>query len=586
MSNFWKTFLAALLGCLVALGLIFFFFMSSIGAAIAGGAAKTAVVPPQSILKIDFSTPISERGQSSFSVQNLTSMNLSMDEGMPLLTAIRAIDAAAADPGVKFIYLNTDKMGMSMSCTEELRQALARFRQSGKPVIAYANGYDNLSYYLASVADKVIINTYGEAMITGVGTNLTFFKDLLDNLGVDIQLIRHGKYKSAGEQFTQNHLTDANREQNQVLVNSLWASICEEIAASRDFSAEDLNGWIENLELLDAESLLERGIVDQYMYKDELEDYLCTLFDVKEAKDLKFADLGAYATAKVKDDSKVKDKIAVIYADGEIEMSGNADNAIVGEVLARRLKKVEQDSSVKAVVFRINSPGGSVQASEIINRAMLNLKAVKPVIASYGDYAASGGYWISSNTDYIFTDKTTLTGSIGVFSLIPNIGGGLSKTLHVNTASVGSHKHSDMMGGMRKLDDDEVEYMQKMIEKIYTEFTGLVSRGRNMTPDQVDEIGQGRVWSGRDALNIGLADAKGGLTDAIAYAAAAAGLDSYKLVVMPEKKSMFEQMMSQFSGDNSEDISIKTGIKEIDQLLNVLDDPQMLYARMPYNYEF
>ncbi|MBP5302783.1 MAG: S49 family peptidase, partial [Bacteroidales bacterium] len=314
MNNFWKIFLAALLGCLVALGLIFFLFMGSIGAALAGGAAKTAVVPPQSILKIDFSTPISERGQSSFSVQNIASMNLSMDEGMPLLTAIRAIDAAAADPGVKFIYLNTDKMGMSMSCTEELRQALARFRESGKPVIAYANGYDNMSYYLASVADKVIINTYGEAMITGVGTNLTFFKDLLDNLGVDIQLIRHGKYKSAGEQFTQNHLTDANREQNQVLVNSLWASICEEIAASRDFSAEDLNGWIENLELLDAESLLERGIVDQYMYKDELEDYLCTLFDVKEAKDLKFADLSTYATAKVKDDSKVKDKIAIIYA--------------------------------------------------------------------------------------------------------------------------------------------------------------------------------------------------------------------------------------------------------------------------------
>ena len=199
MNNFWKIFLAALLGCLVALGLIFFIFMGSLGAALAGGAAKTAVVPPQSILKIDFSTPISERGQSSFSVQNIASMNLSMDEGMPLLTAIRAIDAAAADPGVKFIYLNTDKMGMSMSCTEELRQALARFRESGKPVIAYANGYDNLSYYLASVADKVIINTYGEAMITGVGTSLTFFKDLLDNLGVDIQLIRHGKYKSAGE---------------------------------------------------------------------------------------------------------------------------------------------------------------------------------------------------------------------------------------------------------------------------------------------------------------------------------------------------------------------------------------------------
>ena len=584
MNNFWKIFLAALLGCLVALGLIFFMFMGSVTAAIAGGSGKATVVPPQSILKIDFSTPISERGQNSFSVRNISSF--SMEEGMPLLTAIKAVDKAAADPGVKFIYLNTDKMGMNITCAEEFRQALSRFRESGKPIIAYANSYDNMSYYLASVADKVIINPYGEAMLTGVSSSLTFYKDLLDKLGVDIQLIRHGKYKAAGETYTQNHLTDENREQNQVLVNSTWATVTEEIAASRDFSAEDLNGWIDNLELLDAESLLEKGIVDQAMYKDELEDYLCTLFDVEEAKDLKFAGLDAYAAAKLKDEGKkVKDKIAVIYADGEIEMSGNADNAIVGEVLARRLKELEQDSTVKAVVFRVNSPGGSVQASEIINRAMLNLKAVKPVIASYGRYAASGGYWISSNTDYIFTDNTTVTGSIGVFSMVPNIGGGLEKTLHINSASVGSNKHSDMMGGMRKLDDAEVEYMQKMIEKIYNEFTGLVSRGRNMTQEQVDEIGQGRVWTGRDALTIGLADAKGGLVDAIAYAAAAAGLEKYKVIEVPRQKSMIAQMLSQMTGDG-EGVSIKTGVKEVDMLLDVLDDPRMLYARIPYDYSF
>ena len=586
MNNFWKIFLAALLGCLVALGLIFFLMMGSLGAAIAGGSAKTAVVPPQSILKIDFSTPISERGQSTFSLQTMS--NFSMGEGMSLLTAVRAIDQAAADPGVKFIYLNTDNMTLSMSCAEELRQALARFRESGKPVVAYANSYDNLSYYLASVADKVIINSYGEAMLTGISTNLTFFKDLLDKLGVDIQLIRHGKYKSAGEQFTQNHLTDANREQNQVLVSSIWATLAEEIAASRDFSAEDLNGWIDNLALLDARTLLDRGIVDQAWYKDELENYLCTLFDVKEAKDLKFASLDSYAIAKVKDDVKTKDKIAVLYADGEIVMDGNADQNIVGDDLARQFKKLQEDSTVKAVVFRVNSPGGSAQAAEIINRAMQNLKAYKPVIASYGGYAASGGYWISSNTDYIITDNTTLTGSIGVFSIVPNIGGGLDKTLHIKSASVSSHKHSDMMQGMRKLDDAEVAYMQKMVENIYTEFTSLVSRGRKMPVEQVDEIGQGRVWTGRDALAIGLADAKGSLMDAINYAAASVGLEKYQIMVVPEKKSMFEQMMSQFSGNSGDEdqIAVHTGIKQVDQVLGILDDPQMMYARMPYIYEF
>ena len=585
MNNFWKIFLAALLGCLVALGLIFFLFMGSLGAAIAGGSSKTAIVPPQSILKIDFSAPISERGQTSLSLQNVS--NFSMEEGMPLLTAVRAINQAAEDPGVKFIYLNTDNMALSMSCAEELRQALSKFRESGKPVVAYANTYDNLSYYLASVADKVIINTYGEAMLTGVGTNITFFKDLLDKLGVDIQLIRHGKYKAAGEQFTQNHLTPENREQNQVLVNSIWATLCEEIAASRDFSAEELNSWIDNLELLDAQTLLDRGIVDQAWYKDELENYLCTLFDVKEAKDLKFADLSSYAIAKIKDDSKVKDKIAIIYADGEIVMDGSPDSDIVGDDLARKFKKIQQDSSVKAVVFRVNSPGGSAQAAEIINRAMQNLKEYKPVIASYGGYAASGGYWISSNADYIITDNTCLTGSIGVFSLVPNIGGGLEKTLYIKTGSVGSNKHTDMMNGMRKLDDAEVAYMQKMVEKIYTEFTSLVSRGRKMPVEQVDEIGQGRVWTGRDALAIGLADQKGSLMDAISYAAKVAGLEKYNLMVVPEHKSRFEQLMSQISGGDDEgDIAIKTGVKQVDQLLGILDDPQMIYARMPYIYEF
>ena len=585
MNNFWKIFLGALLGCLVALGLIFFIFIGSMGAAVAGSGSKAAVVPPQSILKIDFSTPISERGQSSFSLQNIS--NVSLSGGMSLLNAVRAIDKAATDPGVKFIYLNTDNMSMSISCTEELRQALARFRESGKPVIAYANTYNNVSYYLASVADKVIVNTFGEAMLTGVGTQITFFKDLLDKLGVDIQLIRHGKYKAAGEQFTQNHLTPENREQNQVLVDGIWASLTEEIAASRDFSAEELDSWVDNLELLDAEGLKEKGLIDEYWYKDELENYLCTLFDVKEAKDLAFADLNSYYTAKVTADTKAKDKIAVVYADGEIVMGGNEDSNIVGDQLARRLQKLQQDSSVKAVVFRVNSPGGSAQAAEIINHALLNLKAVKPVIASYGDYAASGGYWISANADRIFTDKTTLTGSIGVFSLVPNIGGGLDKTLHIKTGSVGSNKHSDMMSGMRKLDDAEVAYMQKMVENIYTGFISLVSEGRNMSVEEVDEIAQGRVWTGRDALTIGLADEKGSLTDAIAYAAAVAGLERYRLVVVPGQKSPLEQLRDQLMGGSSNDgVDIRTGIRQVDQLLDILDDPKMVYARMPYIYEF
>lgn len=578
MNNFWKILLGSLLGCLIALGLIFFIFMGSIGTMAAASASKVSAIPSSAILKIDFSNSISEKGQSLFSVSSLN--NLSMDESMTALSAVRSIEKAAIDPSIKFIYLNTDNMDVSISIAEELRKALLDFRQSGKPVIAYANTYSNLSYYLASVADKVIINSYGDAMLTGVSTNIVFFKDLLDKLGVEMQLIRHGKYKAAGEQFTKNHLTDENREQNQAVVDGIWASLAEEIVASRDFSQEQLNSWVDGLELLDAESLQERGLVDQCWYTDELEDYMCDLFGVNDSKKLAFVDLQSYAILRTNNNPKAKDKIAVVYADGEIVMDGDDEN-IIGERLAARLTKLEKDSTVKAVVFRVNSPGGSAQAAEIINRALLNLKATKPVIASYGGYAASGGYWISANADYIFTNNTTLTGSIGVFSMIPNIGGGLEKTLKINNGSVSSNKHSDMFSSMRKLDDAEVAYMEKMVEKVYTNFTELVAEGRHMPVEKVDEIAQGRVWTGRDALQIGLADEKGGLLDAINYASAAAGIDNYKLVCVPMPMSLMEKIISKLSGFDEE---INTSISE--KLLKLFDDPKMLYARMPYQYEF
>src|SRR5574344_2459550 len=346
MNNFWKILLGSLLGCLVAFGLIFFIFMGGIGSMAAASASKVSVIPSSAILKIDFSNSISEKGQSLFSVSSLN--NFSMDESMTALSAVRSIEKAAIDPSIKFIYLNTDNMDVSISIAEELRKALLDFRQSGKPVIAYANTYSNLTYYLASVADKVIINSYGDAMLTGVSTNIVFFKDLLDKLGVEMQLIRHGKYKAAGEQFTKNYLTDENREQNQAVVDGIWASLAKEIVASRDFTLEQLNTWVDDLELLDAESLQERGLVDQCWYTDELEDYMCDLFGVNDSKKLAFVDLQSYAILRTNNNPKAKDKIAVVYADGEIVMNGDDEN-IVGERLAARLTKLEKDSTVKAV---------------------------------------------------------------------------------------------------------------------------------------------------------------------------------------------------------------------------------------------
>ncbi len=503
------------------------------------------------VLKIDFKNPIAERNTgSSFDIK-------SMVQGTPnpvtLLTYLEAIDAAANDKNIGMIYMTPENISAGLSQVEEIRAALERFRKSGKPVIAYCENFGNASYYLASVADKIILDPASESMITGVGSQMIFLKDLLDALGVDVQLIRHGKYKSAGEMFVRSSASPENRLQNEVLINSLWNTMSSQIAASRGFSQEELDGWVENLEMCHPDEYKTKGLIDEIWYKDEVDKYLCQQNGVRRIQEVGFVKINKYAT-KIKKGSR-KNKIAVIYADGEIVNSGS-DADIVGSKLANTIRKVREDRKVKAVVFRVNSPGGSAQASEAIRHELELLRKEKPVIASYGDYAASGGYWISAQSDFIFTDESTITGSIGVFGMIPSVGNAVSKNLKVNIESVGSSSHSDMMNGIRKLDNDEVAYVQKQIEKIYDDFTSLVSKGRGISKDSVDAIGQGRVWTGADALNIGLVDSLGGLQDAINYAAFKVGLQKkdYQLSRYPVVKevSLFK-MLSGGSADDPEE---------------------------------
>ena len=421
MKTFWKIVLGSLLGCLIAMLVCMFIFFGMIGSAASASMKGNTAPKTGSVLRIDETCLISERASEDFSANAL--MNRSTGTKISLLDAVRAIDAAATDPAIKFIYLNTDGMLLSTSNAEELRAALARFRASGKAIVAYAENHTVLSYYLASAADKVIMNTDGEAMMMGVGSQGIFLKDLLDKLGVEVQLIRHGKYKSAGEMFVKNAMSDENREQMQAMVDGLWKSIAEEVCASRDFSREDLDGWLNNLELQKAQSLLERKMVDTIYYADQMKDYLCNLANADKFEKIGFVKLTDYAPGKVAQlTSKSKDKVAVLYANGEIVDDGDTEQAIVGAKFAAEVEKVRKDSTIKAVVFRVNSPGGSVQASQFVRREMELLRQTKPVIASYGEYAASGGYWISAESDKIFCDNTTLTGSIGVFAMIPNIG--------------------------------------------------------------------------------------------------------------------------------------------------------------------
>lgn len=542
MKTFWKIVFGSLLGCLVAMLIAMFIFMGMLGSAASSSIKGGAPAPKVgSVLKIDKNVVIAERAVEDMSPVAL--MNRSTGSKISIYDAIRAVDAAAEDPAIKYIYLNPEGMSISISNMEELRAALKRFRDSGKAVVSYADNYSNGSYYLASVADKVIINANGMSEILGVATSTFFVKDLLDALGVEVQLIRHGKYKSAGEMFIKNAMSEENREQTKAMVDGLWASMADEICESRGFSREELDTWINNLELEKAETMLQRNMVDTIYYRDQLKEYLCGLSQVESVDKITFVDLGNYAETKLAKLSKAKDKIAVLYAMGEIVNDGDTEQDIVGREFAAEVEKLRKDSTIKAVVFRVNSPGGSVQAAQFIRREIQLLQKEKPVIASYGDYAASGGYWISASCDKIFSDNTTLTGSIGVFSMIPNLGSGIKKTLKVNPQSVGSHAHSDIMAGMRSLDKSEADYMQKTVEDIYDEFITLVAEGRDIPVDEVDEIAQGRVWCGRDAFGIGLADEKGGLKEAIEYAAVAAGLEDYKVEEYPAVLSTMERLM-------------------------------------------
>lgn len=590
MKTFWKIVFGSLLGCLIAMLVAMFIFFGMAGSMASASMKSKAAPKTGSVLRIDKTCVISERATEDMSAQAL--MNRKSGSKLSLLDAVRAIDAAAADPAIKFIYMNTDDMLMTTSNAEELRAALARFRESGKAIIAYAENHTVLSYYLASVADKVIMNADGETMMLGIASQSVFVKDLLDKLGVEVQLIRHGKYKAAGEMFIKNEMSPENREQLQAMVDGMWNSLADEICESRDFTREQLDSWLNNLELQDAQSMLDHKMVDTIYYADQMKEYMCNLASVDKFEKIGFVKLPDYAPGKLVQHTKAKEKVAVLYANGEIVVDGDTEQNIVGAKFAAEVEKVRKDSTIKAVVFRVNSPGGSVQASQFVRREMELLRQTKPVVASYGEYAASGGYWISAECDKIFCDNTTLTGSIGVFGLVPNIGSAAKKTLKVNIQSVNSHSHSDAMGGIRSLDAAEQQYMQNSIEDVYDEFLGIVAGGRNMTKEAVDEIAQGRVWCGCDAFGIGLADEKGGLIDAIAYAASAAGLEDYRLVEYPVAKTTMERFMEMFGGASAKALfkssqpanrweEIQAQFEQVYGFLKNAEGVQV-YARMPF----
>ena len=487
------------------------------------------------ILYFDTGNNLSEQTGSSFRFSLLG--GLSISNSLSILSVERALEKAAEDDDIAMVFFRPDKISAGMAAREELRQSLARFAAKGKPVVCYGISFDTDSYYLGSVGDRVFMHPGSSGTLVGPSSTQLYYKDLLDSLGVRIQLIRHGSFKSAGEPYVRSEMSEENRLQYQALLGSVWEPMVEEMASSRGIAADSLRAWVTGLKLSTSRDWLEKGLVDGLKYRDEMEDYLCHLFGKADLDDLKKVSMSEYVESLKQSGSK---KVAVLYAEGEIVRSGSG---IAGEKFAREIAKVRADSSIKAVVFRVNSPGGEVVAADMIRREIEALRKDKPVIASYGDYAASGGYLISAGTERIFSDNATLTGSIGVFGQVVSYGEALSRKLHVHPYTVGTHEHSDMGSGMRPLDEQELTRYQADIDGIYDEFVQVVATGRGMDRDAVEAVAQGRVWSGGDALKNGLVDEKGTLLDAVKYAAWRAGLDKYGIVTYPESKEVDQPLI-------------------------------------------
>ena len=590
MKEFVKTMLAVICGYIVIRIIGFIFMMILFGSALATGGAKTSF-PKSGVLDINLAdfTLAEMTEENPMPTDIMSSFSMDMVPALGLRDAVKALQVAATDPGIQYILLRADNLAGGMADVEEFRIALSQFRESGKAVIAYTESPSNGSYYLATVADKIYMASHhgGNNMLLGISSSSYYLKDILDKLGVHVQLIRHGKYKSAGEMFIRNSSSPENREQNQQLVNSIWKTFSGKMAAAREMSEADFNKLIDDLALNFPEDFLQYGLVDSLVDHEQLVEKLCTLAQVQDVEHLKLVPFVDYTLAKV-NSFPGRNQVAVLHMDGEI-VEGDDYMEIAGDRFVKEIDALRKDKNVKAVVLRVNSPGGSVAASVKIRRALDLLQKEKPLVASYGNYAASGGYWISNGCEHIFSDAATITGSIGVFSMIPEFSG-VTKKVGVGIESVGSNKHSDMFSLMRPFDAKELAYMQASVEDIYDMFVNLVAESRNMTVPAVDAIAQGRVWTGADALEIGLVDAIGTLEDAVAYAAALADFhssDEYVVYDYPEPLTWMEQLMMQFGTYNEPSILSGTPFEALGPAVSALkaNQPGVAYARLPYALE-
>lgn len=542
MKSFFKTFLASFLGSAALLLALFLTLILNLITSIISSYDTAVNTKPGTILYMNLNYEIPERTNSNELGLIFTGSSFKTTDNTGMNDILNNIKAAAIDPNISGIFLELSSIGTSTANIEEIRDQLIDFKQSGKFVISYSEAYEQSAYYLASVSDKIYMLPDGILDIHGMASQNIFYKNLFEKLDIEMQIIRpeNNKFKSAVEPYFLDKMSDANREQTSVLLQSMWNQICLDISESRNISVETINKFADDLTLMfDSNLALENNFIDGLIYRDELIERLKQLSNSDDKINL----IKNAQYANVRPDVYFgSDKIAVIYASGQIFDGEGDDTSIGSEPLSKAIRAARNDKKVKAIVMRVNSPGGSAVASEVIRREVELAAKDKPFIVSMGNYAASGGYWISSSSDYIFADPNTLTGSIGVFGTMPNLKGFLNDKIGLTFDEVKTNENSDFGSLTKPMTPYQLAMMQKHVTSTYNDFITLVADTRNLSKTFVDSIGQGRVWSGKDALKIGLVDELGGLESAIEYAAEQANLSSYSIKEFPKQKDLFESL--------------------------------------------
>lgn len=541
--SFFKQVLATITGVLITGVILFFAFIFIIAIVVqASKSDKNATTPANSVLYLPFDFTITEKSEANpFSDLNLP-LGFS-DKEIGLNDILAKIKAAKNDENIKGIYLNPSIMGSGFATLKAIRDALVDFKTADKFIVAYSEGYSQKAYYLSSVADKIYLNPEGAVDFRGLSSSTMFMKDAFEKLGVDMQVIKVGTFKSAVEPFILDGMSEPNRLQVTSYLNSIYDAFLDDVAAGRKISKDSLRHYADQYLVRNADDALKYKFIDGKLYKDELITEMKERLDIKEKKDISVVSITKY-NPKI-EENNAKDKIAVLYAYGDIVDGEGEMGQIGGDKISRELRKLREDDKIKAVVLRVNSGGGSALASDIIWREVELTKKVKPVIVSMGDYAASGGYYIAAAADSVFAEKSTLTGSIGVFGLIPNFKGLMNDKLGVRFEEVNTGKYAGLMNSPDKpLTAEERAIIQNEVNNVYSTFMDRVAKGRSMTIAQVDSIGQGRVWTGDQALQIGLVDKIGNLDRAIASAAAKGGLTSYSIQEYPVQEKVFASLFS------------------------------------------